>query len=62
VANKTDGGGRDGLRPAKVDRGSRRRLKQIKLRGNGSAELWLLIGWVVFLLVVVLPWIVRQGR
>jgi hypothetical protein len=55
-------GARGGLRPAKVYRGSRRRLKELKLRGNSSAELWLLIGWVAFLLFVVLPWMIRQSR
>jgi hypothetical protein len=47
---------------AKVNRGSRRRLKQLKPRGNGSAELWLIIGWVAFLVFVVLPWMIRQGH
>ena len=58
----TESGGRTGLRKAKIYRGSRRRLRQIRLRGNGSTELWLLVGWVVFLLLVVLPWMIRQGR
>jgi hypothetical protein len=49
-------------RPPKVYRGSRRRLRELKLRGNGSAELWLLAGWVAFLIFVVLPWIARHGR
>jgi hypothetical protein len=31
------------------------------LRGNGSLELWLLIAWVVFLLLVVVPWMIRQS-
>jgi hypothetical protein len=58
----TESGGRGGPRKAKIYRGSRRRLKQIRLRGNDSAELWLFVGWVVFLLLVVLPWMIRQGR
>jgi hypothetical protein len=62
VGTNTENGRRDGGRPPKVYRGSRRRLKQLKLQGNASLELWLLVGWVVFLLLVVLPWMIRQGR
>jgi hypothetical protein len=51
-----------GQRPGKAYRGSRRRLKHIRLRGNSSLELWLLVGWVTFLLLVVVPWMIRQGR
>ena len=62
VGTNTECGKHDGQRAAKTYRGSRRRLRQLKPRGNGSAELWLLIGWVAFLLLVVLPWVIRQGR
>jgi hypothetical protein len=48
-------------RPAKTYRGSRQRLRSIRLRGNASAELWLFVGWVAFLLLVVVPWMIRQG-
>jgi hypothetical protein len=48
-------------RSGKWYRGSRRRLKQIRLRGNSSAEVWLLAGWVAFLLLVVLPWMMRDA-
>jgi hypothetical protein len=34
---------------------------RIRLRGNGSWELWVLIAGVAFLLFVVVPWIVRSG-
>jgi hypothetical protein len=43
-------------------RGSRRRLKHVTVKGNDSVELWVLVAWVVFLLVVVLPWMVRHSR
>jgi hypothetical protein len=43
-------------------RGSQRRLKHITMKGNSSLELWLLVVWVAFLLVVVLPWMVRHSR
>jgi hypothetical protein len=42
--------------------GSRRRMRQITIKGNSSLELWLLVVWVVFLLIVVLPWMVRHSR
>jgi hypothetical protein len=50
-----------GLRPGKVYRGSRRRVRLIRLRDNWSLELWLLAAWVAFLLFVVVPWMIRQG-
>jgi hypothetical protein len=31
------------------------------MRGNSSLELWLLIVWVTFLLLVVVPWMIRQS-
>jgi hypothetical protein len=48
-----------GSRPGKRYSGSRRRLKQIRIRGDFSWELWLLAGWVAFLVFVVLPWMIR---
>jgi hypothetical protein len=49
-------------RPPKTFRGSRRRVKRITLKDNGSLELWLFVAWVVFLLVIVLPWMVRHSH
>jgi hypothetical protein len=60
VGYQATGYARPDSRPAKRYRGSRRRLKQIGLRGNFSWEMWLLTGWVAFLLFVLLPWMVRQ--
>jgi hypothetical protein len=51
-----------GSKPGKRHRGSSRRLRQIRLRANWSVEFWLLIAWVAFLLLVVVPWMIRQGR
>jgi hypothetical protein len=34
----------------------------MRLRGNGSLTLWLLVAWVVFLLFVVVPWMIRQSH
>jgi hypothetical protein len=30
------------------------------MRRNGSWELWLLLAWLTFLLLVVIPWIVHR--
>ena len=47
-------------RVAKAYRGSLRRVRRIRLRTNGSWELWVLIAWVAFLLLIVVPWMARQ--
>jgi hypothetical protein len=49
-------------RPAMAYKGSRRRIKRIQIRGNGSLEVWLLVGWVAFLVLIVLPWMMRLSR
>ena len=51
-----------GSRPAKTYRGSVRRLRRIRFRDNGAWELWLLLAWVAFLLLVVLPRMIRHGQ
>jgi hypothetical protein len=51
-----------GPRAGKTYRGSRRRVDRVKMRGNGSRELWILVAWVTFLLLVVVPWMMHQGR
>jgi hypothetical protein len=32
------------------------------MAGNSSLGLWVLILWVVFLLTVVVPWMIRQSH
>jgi hypothetical protein len=54
------GGGGSAGRPAKIYRGSRRRLKRIAFRGNWSFELLLFIAWLLFCLLVLVPWLVRH--
>jgi hypothetical protein len=49
-------------RAAKVYRGSRRRLKRITLRGNWSFELLLFVAWLLFCLLVLVPWMVRHPQ
>jgi hypothetical protein len=51
-----------GGRPAKTYRGSVRRLRRIRFRDNGAWELWLLLAWVAFLLLVLLPRMIRHGQ
>jgi hypothetical protein len=46
--------------PPKIYRGSRRRVKRIKLKGNQTWELWVLIVWVLFLLLVVVPLLIKH--
>jgi hypothetical protein len=50
------------LRPrsAKVYRGSRKRLRRLRLSGNWSVELWIFLAVMLFTLFVVVPWIVRH--
>jgi hypothetical protein len=62
VGNQIPNERRMGSRSAKVYRGSRRRLQQLRLRGNASLELWLLVFWVLFLLLVAVPWMIKQGH
>jgi hypothetical protein len=61
VATGQSGGGSAG-RPAKIYRGSRRKLKRITLRGNWSLELLLFVAWLLFCLLVLVPWMVRHPQ
>lgn len=47
-------------RAAKTYRGSRRRLRRISLRGNWSFELLLFVAWLLFCLLVLVPWLVQH--
>ena len=58
-ATGPSGGGSAG-RPGKFYRGSRRRLKRITFRGNWSFELLLFVAWLLFCLLVLVPWMVRH--
>jgi|RhiMetdeSRZDD1v2_1073273.scaffolds.fasta_scaffold48333_5 hypothetical protein len=49
-------------RAPKSYRGSRRRLRRLTWRGNISFEMWIVLAWVLFLLLVVIPWMARQGH
>ena len=41
--------------------GSRRGLAKIRFRGNWSPEAIILVVWMLFILTVVIPWLVRHG-
>jgi hypothetical protein len=51
-----------GARPGRTFRSSRRRVRKITMRGNAGWEIWLLLAWVIFLLLVVVPWMARHSR
>ena len=48
--------------PPKVYRGSQRRVRLVKIRGSQTWELWVLIAWVLFLLLSVIPALIRNSR
>jgi hypothetical protein len=48
----------DGSRPARLYRGSNRRIRRI--RPGMNLEVWLLVGWTLFLLSIVLPWMAAR--
>jgi len=50
----------NGARPGRVYRGSRRRVRRIRFRGNWSLEIVLFVIWLLFALFVLVPWIVRH--
>jgi hypothetical protein len=48
---------------AKRFRGSRRRARRITINGSVTWELWVVVAWILFLLIVVVPLILeRSGR
>ena len=48
------------VRSSKAYRGSKRRIRRIRLRGNGSAGMWLVLGVVVIALFGLMPWLMRH--
>jgi hypothetical protein len=47
-------------RRRKLYRGSKRRLQNIKFRGNWSAELWVLVVAILFTILILVPWLIRH--
>jgi hypothetical protein len=41
-------------------RGSRRRLRRITVRGNGTLAVWALLVWLLLILFVAIPWAMRH--
>jgi hypothetical protein len=50
----------NGNRPGLRFRGSRRRLRQVRLQGNWSREMWLLVIVVGLTIFVLIPWLIRH--
>jgi len=50
------------MRPAKVYRGSRARLRRIRIRHNWSGEMWFLLGCLILMLLVFIPWLIRHSE
>ena len=46
---------RRGSRPPKLFRGSRRRVRRIRMRGNGSPAFWWFVIWTAVALLVIVP-------
>jgi hypothetical protein len=43
-------------RAAQYDRGSKQRLKRIRIRQNSSLEVWIFVIGLVLILLIALPW------
>jgi hypothetical protein len=43
-------------RAGRYDRGSKQRLKRIRLRGNSSLEFWIFVIGIVLILLIAWPW------
>jgi hypothetical protein len=41
-------------------RGSRKRLRRIRLRGNWSIEFWIFVAIMALTLLIGLPWLIRH--
>jgi hypothetical protein len=41
-------------------RGSRRRLRRITVRANASVAVWALLVWLLLILFVAIPWVMRH--
>jgi hypothetical protein len=49
-----------GSHPGRVYRGSPKRVRRIRFRGNWAIEVWVLVAVILFTLFVVVPWLVRH--
>jgi hypothetical protein len=48
------------LHSEKVYRGSRKRLRRITWRGNTTPEFWIFVVFMLILLFVIVPWMIRH--
>ena len=58
-------GSREGFRgnssrPAKLYRGSRRRIRRLTWRGNMSLEFWLFVIAVLLAVILGIPWLIKH--
>ena len=44
----------------KIYRGSRRRLRRIKWRDHTPAEFWLFVVFMLLILIVLIPWLIKH--
>jgi hypothetical protein len=56
----TSSGHQSRNRPPKIYRGSRKRLREIGLRGNWSVELWIFVAVIILGLLFLVPLLVRH--
>jgi len=47
-------------RPGLAFRGSRARLRRVRVRGNWSVEMWMFVMALLFAVLVAIPWLVRH--
>ena len=50
------------LRADKIDHGSAKRARRIKLLRKESVEMVLIVAWILFLLLVLVPWIMNGNN
>jgi hypothetical protein len=53
--------GARGSRQPLIYRASKQRIRRIRMRPNWSGEMWLLVAWMLLLLFVIIPWLVRHA-
>jgi len=49
-----------GTRAPKIFRGSRRRMRHIRMRGKESILFWLFVAWLAVLIFIMLPYMVQN--
>jgi hypothetical protein len=60
VRHSAEGPHLSGHRGSKVYRGSRKRIQRIKWRENTSIQFWLFVVFLLLLLFVGIPWMIKH--